>query len=275
MLADALNHLLRTAIAHDIREQVLVYLKSLLLVGYAFDGSLVGDPDLRGDFLPPLTEAIRKDEASINAYTPFLNAVTDNDLERIEREADKERKKKRGTRGRRVMALPDREPLKTNRTRISFGVDEQGIPIPQPALPDEQVKRPVVMPANPSRRAAAIAAQVSISYMAIDQPEDVYLEPPPPPTPISRPNRQREATISRGTPAPFDGQFSAHETPMKRKPSPKAEPSELPDAPSAKRQRTAEWHCENCGMPSSVVAAKDPSWKPGSSSMCPDCSELG
>ena len=106
----------RTAIAHDIREQVLVYLKSLLLVGYAFDGSLVADADLRSDFLPPLTEVVRKDEATITAFTPFLNAVTDNDLERLEREQDKERKKKRGTRGRRALALPDREPLKTNRT---------------------------------------------------------------------------------------------------------------------------------------------------------------
>ncbi|CAG8746507.1 424_t:CDS:2, partial [Cetraspora pellucida] len=43
----------KTAIAHSIREQIQIYVKSLILVGHPFDGSPIQDDDLRQNFLPP------------------------------------------------------------------------------------------------------------------------------------------------------------------------------------------------------------------------------
>ena len=51
-------------------------------------------------------------------FTPLLNYLSDGDLERTEKERDKDLNKcrKRNTRGRRGIALPDREPIRTYRT---------------------------------------------------------------------------------------------------------------------------------------------------------------
>ncbi|KDQ13789.1 hypothetical protein BOTBODRAFT_110948, partial [Botryobasidium botryosum FD-172 SS1] len=90
----------KTAIAHDIREQVQLYHKSLFLVGHPFDGTPVLDDDLRMAFLAPVTSVTRTvDEAQ--AFTPLLNILTEAEMERIEKEREKElKRKKRQTRGR-------------------------------------------------------------------------------------------------------------------------------------------------------------------------------
>ncbi|CAG8538666.1 10718_t:CDS:10 [Acaulospora morrowiae] len=61
----------KTAIAHSIREQIQIYVKSLILVGHQFDGSQVQDDDLRQSLLPPVTNIIRREDA-VDQHTPLL-----------------------------------------------------------------------------------------------------------------------------------------------------------------------------------------------------------
>lgn len=133
----------RTAISHSIREQVDFYTRSLCLLGYA-PGRGIAEDDLRRDFLPPLLETFRTDTA--DDFTPALNQLTGDEVERHDREHEREvRRKRRQTKGRGV-TLPDREPIRTHRTLVprplpgyvSVQVDERGnkaFPQPELALP--------------------------------------------------------------------------------------------------------------------------------------------
>ena len=108
---------LRNAIAHSVREQVQTYQKFLFLVGHPSDGTAVQDDDLKQSFLPSLTSGPRP-VGDVGMFTPLLNYLSDGDLERTEKERDKDlnKRRKRNTRGRRGIALPDREPIRTYRT---------------------------------------------------------------------------------------------------------------------------------------------------------------
>ncbi|KAJ3300690.1 SWI/SNF chromatin-remodeling complex subunit [Borealophlyctis nickersoniae] len=128
----------RTAIAHSIREQVQIYAKSLLLVDHHFDGSAVDDDELEQCFLPPVDpKAILRTPKQRSLFGPFYNAVTDIEIEKMEkdRERDARRKRRQTQRSRRAVALPDREPPKTNRTDIlvqagsSVGQDTPAQPV--------------------------------------------------------------------------------------------------------------------------------------------------
>ncbi|GAA6001708.1 hypothetical protein JCM10207_002277 [Rhodosporidiobolus poonsookiae] len=120
-----------TAIAHAIREQVEVYTKSLCLLGYS-KGGFIADDELRRDFLPPLVDPFRADTA--DEFTPALTQLNRDDVDRNEKEHDREsRRKRRQTKGRGVV-LPDREFVRTNRTLVprslpglvSFEIDIKG-----------------------------------------------------------------------------------------------------------------------------------------------------
>ncbi|KAG6863503.1 hypothetical protein C0993_011256, partial [Termitomyces sp. T159_Od127] len=112
-----LNGEFKTAISHSIREQIQTYQKSLFLIGHPSDGSPIQDDDLRTAFLPALTTAARALD-QVSAYTPTLNYLSDGEIDRSEKEREKDmtRRRKRNTRGRRGVALPDREPIRTCRT---------------------------------------------------------------------------------------------------------------------------------------------------------------
>lgn len=154
------SSLSRTAIAHCIREQVQTYQKSLFLVGHPSDGTAVQDDDLRMSFLPSLSSVARPMD-QVSAFTPILNYLSDSEMERNEKEREKElnRRRKRNTRGRRGIALPDREPLKTFRTpAIGFPeIDPATLALQQAAA------------APTSRRAAAAAAQLTIANMVASE----------------------------------------------------------------------------------------------------------
>ncbi len=47
----------KTAIAHSIREQVSVHVKSLAMTGHTFDGRPIADEELRGAFLGPVNKS--------------------------------------------------------------------------------------------------------------------------------------------------------------------------------------------------------------------------
>ncbi|KAJ8083139.1 SWI/SNF chromatin-remodeling complex subunit [Marasmius tenuissimus] len=152
----------KTAIAHSIREQVQTYQKSLYLVGRPTDGSPIQDEDLRQSFLPTLSEASRSYE-QVSHFTPRLDYLSDNDLERNEKERDKEyKRRKRNTRGRRGVNLPDREPIRTCRTP-AIGFNDTGETEGANATNNSGI-----MPST-TRRAAAAAASLTIANMVASE----------------------------------------------------------------------------------------------------------
>ncbi|KEI38081.1 uncharacterized protein L969DRAFT_567229 [Mixia osmundae IAM 14324] len=106
----------KTAIAHSIREQIDAFVKSLGLIDHR-PGSQVTHDELRYAFLAPVTEPYRHDPSE---FTPRLDQLLPDELDRNEKEREKEiRRNRRQTRGRRnVVSLPDRDPLKTARTLL-------------------------------------------------------------------------------------------------------------------------------------------------------------
>lgn len=170
-----------TALAHDIHEQILVHKRSLFLVGHTFGAGYILDDDVRSAFLPPITNVTRKEDLAMASFTPIFNTLSEVEIERLEREREKDNKrKKRATRGRRGVILPDREPMKTQRSLLSNGVDPNGVIVNPPSIE--------VAPVQTSRRAAAIAAQANINLLAQDLP---IPQPPSPvphhPNPVGRP----------------------------------------------------------------------------------------
>lgn len=115
----------KTAIAHSIREQVDVHLRSLVLVGHPFDGSYVTDEEMRGAFLPESCDlpSVARQAQEVDDYTPKLVQLSEAEVERHERDRERETKRKRRqTRGRRGVNMPDRDPLKTQRTPAICGL---------------------------------------------------------------------------------------------------------------------------------------------------------
>lgn len=156
----------RTAISHSIREQVQTYQKSLFLVGHPSDGPIVQDEDLKLSFLPSLTCGARP-VGEVQMFTPLLNYLSDGELERTEKERDKDlnKRRKRNTRGRRGIALPDREPIRTYRTpAIGF-----------PELDAATLALAAAASAPMSRRAAAAAASVTIANMVASENGTAYM----------------------------------------------------------------------------------------------------
>jgi SWI/SNF-related matrix-associated actin-dependent regulator of chromatin subfamily B member 1 len=145
-----------TAIAHQIREQVHAYRKTVSLLGA---GHVTDDDDLRPAFLPPVTRgSVARSVETASAHMPLLNYMSDGEIERTERERDKELKRKRRTaRGR---ALGTR--LMPDRTHRTPGI---GFPEDSPAM---QAAQAASVPTT-SRRAAAAAASLTIANMVASE----------------------------------------------------------------------------------------------------------
>lgn len=146
-----------TSIAHQIREQVHAYRKTLSLLGA---GAVTDDDDLRPAFLPPVTRAsVARSIETASAHMPLLNYMSDGEIERTERERDKELKRKRRTaRGRALGSrlMPDR----THRT--------PGIGFPELDNAALQAAQAANVPTT-SRRAAAAAASLTIANMVASE----------------------------------------------------------------------------------------------------------
>lgn len=146
----------RTAIAHSIREQTLTHLNCLSVSGYSFDGSAIQDEDLRTSFLPTLSSEIRlaRTKSEVEAFTPRLVELTELEIDKLDKERERElRRKKRQTRGRRPLNLPDREPLKSQRTPAVWGLQNGTLDL-GPSNGTEIIRAP---------RRAAISAQDKIA----------------------------------------------------------------------------------------------------------------
>ncbi|KAJ7072654.1 SNF5-domain-containing protein [Mycena amicta] len=276
----------KTAIAHSIREQLHAYQKSIFLVG-------PHDEDLRNSFLPTLSTGARAID-QVQAFTPLLNYLSDGELERNEKERDKDfnKRRKRGRGGRRGVLLPDRDPIRTCRTPAI------GFPEPDPAtVAAAAVNAPV------SRRAAAAAASVTIANLVASEnggpaftpsvmpslpaPAPLvfkeksvkgFFKPPPYSRAILRPRARATAPVPSSTAV----DVSTLPAPLENDPPPRptAAPrivSERSSRPvTAKQKKEAEreakekefaegqrpnmvngvWHCSNCGCPESIAVGR-------------------
>ena len=130
----------QTAISHSIREQTDAHIRSLSSVRHIRGDPILHD-ELRPAFQLPLTEPIRSND--IETWTPHLEKLGFLELDHREKERERQsRRQKRGARNNRrnVIALPDREPLRTNRTLMpkpGVGLDigdtnggEDGLAVP-------------------------------------------------------------------------------------------------------------------------------------------------
>ncbi|KAK4058040.1 SWI/SNF chromatin-remodeling complex subunit [Microbotryomycetes sp. JL221] len=104
----------KTAVAHAIREQLDVYVRSLCIIGYT-PGTSIADEELRREFLPHVIDIVREQPAD---FTPLINYLTPEELERNDREREREvRRKRRQTKGRGT-TLPERDRPKTHRSVV-------------------------------------------------------------------------------------------------------------------------------------------------------------
>ncbi|EJD02050.1 SNF5-domain-containing protein [Fomitiporia mediterranea MF3/22] len=285
----------KTAVAHSIREQVSTYQKSLFLVGHPSDGSAVQDDDLRMSFIPTVTFVTRPlDQTTLTQ--PVINYLSDGELDRLDKEREKEanKRRKRNTRGRRGITLPDREPIRTHRTpAIGF-----------PEIDPSTLALAAAAAAPTSRRAAAAAASVTIANMVASENGTTVLpqvtpQPSVPTLPTSKVPKPRgsfkapsypssvlksRANITSPTPSTMVDS-AVHEPPLEgdaplpvsAPATPSAPPSKATNVPmTARRQRELEkeakerefadgqranmingvWHCSNCGCPDSVAVGR-------------------
>jgi SWI/SNF-related matrix-associated actin-dependent regulator of chromatin subfamily B member 1 len=165
----------RTAIAHCIREQAHMYQKSLFLLGHPSEGLGFQDEDLRTAFLPSLNVTAARSLDQIPSFTPVLNYLSDGEVERNEKEREKDlaRRRRKGNRGRRGAVLPDREVLKTFRTP-AIGFPEV----------DPSTLNNTAITAPTHKRAAATAATLTITNMIASENGGAVL---PPSTPLNIP----------------------------------------------------------------------------------------
>lgn len=152
----------KTAIAHSIREQIETYVKSLALVEH-HNGYPVPNDELRYAFLQRVTEPIRTGQ--VDDFTPFLNLLNAEELDRQEKEHDREaRRKRRQTRSRRGITLPDRESQRTVRSIVPI----QGLKM---VIPYQNENEDLIVPMQP------VAEPFAIEESAVEIPEPSDLPP--------------------------------------------------------------------------------------------------
>ncbi|GAA6035788.1 hypothetical protein NBRC10512_006089 [Rhodotorula toruloides] len=247
----------RTAIAHSIREQVEFYTKSLCILGWS-KGLVIGDEDLRRDFLPSVSDPFRTDTA--DDYTPLLNQLQAEEVERHDREHEREiRRKRRQTKGRGV-TLPDREPVHTHRTlvprplpgQVAPQYDDRGNKIfPQPEL---SLPYPLVAKAYPPKPVNVETSTASPLKMLPTKDKAAGVGGL---AATAAANRFKKGQAGDGT-----------ESPAKKKRLPgRVDPEAL-----GLHEHIIEgkWYCANCGVPASIAVGrrKGPT---GKDSLCGTC----
>lgn len=157
----------KTAIVHAIREQVSTHLRLLFLLGYPFNRLASMDDEVRTAFLPAVdAQRLARSHGEVDAFTPKLVQLTPADALLLEREHEREmRRKRRQTKGRRGINLAEREPQRTIRSVPVYGL--------QGGVPDA-----MTVTALPTRRAAAAAASAHIATAFADATDEAPVAPP-------------------------------------------------------------------------------------------------
>lgn len=170
-----------------------MFRKSLAVSKHTFDPNDPIDEDIRDLFLPIVTTATRSlDQA--DWYMPKIHYLNDLDIEKMERDREKEiKRKKRLGKARLKLGASERDPPKTQRTMP--GATEVNFGLPPAAI----------VTAAPSRRAAAQAASATIANLAAAENREQQYPGYNPPA-IS--HYDRHAPVN-ATPAPVPSQVSA------------------------------------------------------------------
>lgn len=170
-------HLTRTAIAHQIREQVQHFVKSLMQVGHAFDGSPVEDEDIAESILPAIQSAPRaviRDSRGQSFFGPVALELKPDELERLDKESSKDAKKrKRGGRARRTTTSANTQERETPLTMRSapLAISHASAATAHAAASNAQHAAAASASADASggnrrnRRAAAVAAASATAAM--------------------------------------------------------------------------------------------------------------
>ena len=277
----------KTAIAHSIREQATNYLRALAVLGYPFNQLASLDEDIRACFLPAVSPSlISRPHESLDAYTPKLIQLNSTEVLHLEREHEREsRRKRRQTKGRRGTQNVDIEPQRTIRSLPLYGF--------QGAMPE--MERP-----QPARRAAAAAA-ASLASGSSTAPHE--LSPGVDESSVFLPSTKRikhdwydmyfrypgglgsESEAGRTQPSTSSALDTMASSTTAKAPTlgTHPDPTFAPTPSLASRHVRPEdlerqhptmhdgvWHCANCGMPGYLDAArrKGPA---GEKTLCGPC----
>jgi len=284
-----------------------MYQKSLFLLGHPSEALGFQDEDLRTSFLPSLNVTAARSLDQVPSFTPVLNYLSDGELERNEKEREKDlaRRRRKGNRGRRGVTLPDRELLKTYRTpAIGFPETDAS------ALSNTSITAPT------HKRAAATAATLTITNMIASEnggavlppstplniptattipiqhkdkkPKALFKAPPIPPSVLRARAHVHAPTSSTGI-AGLNVPASAIEGMSTSAPDSRAGVRVLTSKRARELEREARekefvdgqhpnfidgvWHCSNCGCPENIAIGrrKGPL---GDKSQCGTCGEF-
>lgn len=118
-----------TAVAHSIREQVHMYHRTLALLGHNFDGSVIDDDEVRSRMLPIITvDDVYRAPSDAKSYTPNLFQISAAELERLDKDKDRDtrRKRRQGRLGRRGVAVLNGSNNNLTNTQASTGGSNVG-----------------------------------------------------------------------------------------------------------------------------------------------------